>query len=128
MGYNRNLAELGRALRNIHTNLRENGLLVFDIVCPSSPQTVFNVKEFEGGGYQFSRTFVGIPTAAGYKSTMYFVVFDGTSAEVIEETILRGGFSGVEIKEARSNYDFTVLYEGRGYSTGAPMTVFIAQK
>lgn len=129
LGYNRNLAELGRTLRNIHANLRDNGLLVFDIAFTSSPQNVFKVKEFEGDGYKFSRTVVGIPTAAGYQSTMYLVVFDGTSSEVIEETTLRGGFSCAEIKTALSNCDFTVLYEGSGYySTGTTTTVFIAQK
>jgi hypothetical protein len=113
-------------LWNIRANLLDNGLLVFDLVCTTAPQRVFNVRAFEGDGLQLSRTFVGIPTAEGFKSTMYYVVFDGATSEVMEETTLRGMFSADEIKVVLSDCEFFVLYEGSGYSSAT--TVFVAQK
>ena len=109
-----------------HASLRSKGLFVFDLVCKTSAQPIFNVREFEGEGRKFSRTFVGIPTAEGFRSTMYYVVFDGASSEVIEETTLRGTFTEYDVLEALSDHSYTVLYVGGGYSTNT--SVFVAQR
>jgi len=124
LGYNTNLSELRQALQNIRANLLDDGLLVFDVVCTTAAEPVFNVRAFEGNGLQFSRTFIGIPTAEGFKSTLYYVVFDGRSSEVIEETTLRGIFSASDIQTALAECGFVVLYEGSGYTSG--LTVFVA--
>jgi SAM-dependent methyltransferase len=130
MQYNRTLDELRTALRNIHANLRESGMFIFDILCTTTsqtvPQPVFQVKEFAGEGLRFSRTFVGVPTADGFQSTMYYVVFDGVSTEVIRGTTLRGMYSAEEVKRALTDCGFTVLYNGNGYSS--VLTVFVTQK
>jgi SAM-dependent methyltransferase len=125
LAYNRNLDELLGALRNIRTNLSDGGLFIFDLFFATAPQEVFVTKVFEGQGLQFSRTVVGIPTPEGFRSTMYLVVFDGTSSEVIEGTTLRGNYSADDVKEALSECGFGVLYEGDGYSMDT--TVFVAQ-
>jgi len=130
LAYNRTLDEFRAALRNIHTNLCEGGMFVFDIHClPTSqvvPQSVFQVKEFAGGGLRFSRTFVGIPTADGFQSTMFYVVFDGVTAKVLEGTTLRGMYSVEEVKRALTECGFRVLYDGLRYSS--LLTVFVAQR
>ena len=46
-----------------------------------------------------SAKFVGIPTAEGFETTMYYVVFDGATSEVMEETTLQGMFSTVFIAQ-----------------------------
>jgi len=38
------------------------------------PQAVFNVRAFEGNGLQVSRTFIGILTAEGFKSTIALTI------------------------------------------------------
>ena len=124
--YNTHSSELRQALQNIRAHLLDNGLLVFDILCTSAPQAVFNVRVYEGSGLQFSRTFIGMPTAEGFKSTLYYVVFDGQSSELIQETTLRGMFSAGDIQTALAECGFVVLYEGGGYSPS--LTVFVAQR
>jgi hypothetical protein len=130
--YNRTLNELRAALRNIHANLSEGGICIFDILCslPSHtvPYPVFQVKEFSGEGLRFSRTFVGVPTAEGFQSTMHYVVFDGVSTEVITGTTLRGVYSVEEMKRALLECSFNVLYDGPGYAPAPVLTVFVAQK
>jgi SAM-dependent methyltransferase len=126
LSYNRDLEELRGTLQNVHTNLANAGLFVFDLVCTPSPKRVFAVREFEGGGLKFSRTFVGIPTTAGFESTMVYVVFDGTSPYLIEETTVRGIFTGEDIRQALAACGFTVLYQGSGYAPAA--SVFVAQR
>lgn len=110
--------------------LYESGLFIFDILCTATlqaiPQPVFQVKEFDGEGLRFSYTFVGIPTAEGFQSTMYYVVFDGVSTEVITGTTLRGMYSVEDVKRALTECGFTVLYDGNDYSS--VLTVFVAQK
>jgi hypothetical protein len=125
LAYNKNLDGLRRALRNLRSSLSDDGLSVFDLVLPASPQRIFDTEVFEGKGLRFSRTFVGIPTPEGSRSTVYLVVFDGTPSEVIEETTLRGSYSADDVKEALSEYRFSVLYQGAGYSKGT--TVFVAR-
>ncbi len=128
LAYNCDLEELQGALRQVRANLLDKGLFVFDIVCPSepNPEPVFVVREFEGKGLRFSRTFVGIPTPEGFKSRMVYVVFDGTSSEVINETTVRGMYSADEVKQALEDCGFTVLYHGSGPLTSA--SVFVAQR
>jgi SAM-dependent methyltransferase len=126
LSYNRNRAELRGALGNIHANLCDKGLLVFDLVCTTSAQPVFGVREFKGGGLELSRTFVGIPTKEGFESTIYYVVFDGASSETTKETTVRGTFTEDDVREALSDCGFTILYEGSGYSPITP--AFVAHK
>lgn len=125
LSYNTSESELRQALQNIHANLLDNGLLVFDILCTTAPQAAFNVRVYEGSGLQFSRTFIGMPTTKGFKSTLVYVIFDGQSSDVIEETTLRGMFSAGDIQTALAECGFVVQYEGDGYSSG--LTVFVAQ-
>jgi hypothetical protein len=126
MSYNRDLEELRGTLAKVHASLVRGGLFIFDLTCTSSRQPVFAVREFAGGGLRFSRTFVGIPTAAGFESTMYYVVYDGAASHVIEETTLRGTFAEEEIEQALAACGFTRLYRGRGYAVAG--TVFVAQR
>ena len=126
LSYCRDLDELGTAVENVRRNLLDGGLFIFDIYCPTSPQRAFSVKTFARGGLQFSRTFVGFPTAEGYRSTMYVIVFDGSSSRIIEETTLRGVFSESGIAEVLISSGLDVLYTGHGYTSES--CVFVAQK
>jgi SAM-dependent methyltransferase len=126
LSYNQDLEDLRGTLENVHANLSNGGLFVFDLVCTPSPKPVFAVREFESGGLKFSRTFVGIPTTAGFTSTMYYVLFDGTSSHVIEESTVRGIFAEEDIRQTLAACGFTVLYQGSGYAPSA--SVFVAQR
>jgi len=126
MSYNSNEKEMLRSLKNIKNNLDDKGIFIFDIFCTSRPKKTFVVKKFNEKGTQFSRTFVGIPTSKGFKSTMYYVVFDGKKSEIIEETSLRGAFSKTKTIYLLKKAGFKVLYSGKGYTRGS--VVFVAQK
>lgn len=125
MAYNASEKDMISSLRNIKKYIAEKGVFIFDIFCTSKPETVFLVKTFNEQGIKFSRTFVGIPTSKGFKSIMYYVVFDGKKSEIIEETSIRGVFSEARMRSMLKNAGFTTLYSGEGYSQGS--TVFVAQ-
>jgi SAM-dependent methyltransferase len=125
LSYNTTAEEFRVTLRNVKHHLTANGLLVFDIVC-SGPLPFFGVKSFHSGQYQFSRTVVSIPTPEGYKSTMYFVVFDGATSEALAAETLRGMYSEAEVTTLLEVCGYRVLYCGNGY-TRSPATVFVAQ-
>ncbi|MCK4433439.1 MAG: class I SAM-dependent methyltransferase [Methanomicrobia archaeon] len=73
MSYNIDKEELNETLKNVYRNLSHGGIFVFDMICNASPKKVFAVKTFEEENLKFSRTFVGIPTPKGFKSTMLFL-------------------------------------------------------
>ncbi len=118
--------DLRRAFENIHYHLSYNGLFIFDLFCAAAPTPVFSVKTFEANDLKFSRTLVGQPTAAGFLSTMYYVIFDGLTTRVIEGTTLRGIFSEADIRQTLAECDFTILHTRSGPTTGT--LVFVAQK
>ena len=125
MGYNKNREELGVTCQNVFEQLSLGGLFVFDIVCVEAPQVVFKVKTYQSEGLQFSRTFSGCPTDAGFKSTMVFVVFDGQETVVIKESTLRGIYTEADVVVVLEAAGFEVLYAGPAYTT---MPTFVAQK
>jgi len=126
MTYNTNEKEFIKTLKNIYSNLNKNGLFIFDILCLPKPKKVFTVKEFKDKNTSFSRTFLGVPTAKGFKSTMYYVVFNGKKSEIITETTYRGSFSENKTKEILKKSGFKVLYSGKGYTND--MSVFVCQR
>jgi SAM-dependent methyltransferase len=125
MGYNKDRKALRATCQNVFDNLSSGGLFVFDMVCVDAPQVIFKVKMYQGEGLRFSRTFSGLPTEEGFKSTMVFVVFDGKSTEVIEETTLRGIFAEADVVEILEAVGFKVLHSGPGY---VELPTFVAQK
>jgi SAM-dependent methyltransferase len=124
LSYNTDAEELRVTLKNVSRHLITNGLLIFDIVC-GGPLPFFGVKSFHSGHYQFSRTIVSLPTAEGYKSTMYFVVFDGATTEAFAAETLRGMYAEAEVRRLLEDCEYRVLYCGEGYAK-SPATVFVA--
>ena len=126
MSYNNTKNKFKSALKNIYNHLEEDGLFVFDMFCTDKSSKIFITKNFEGKGFKISRTIVGTPTKQGFKSTMYYIIFDGKSSDIIEETTLRGVYSAKEVKKMLVESGFKVLYDGKGY--GPSYGTFVAQK
>ena len=126
LSYNTNLTELRLAFENIYQHLLYHGLFIFELFCGDTPQNVFDVKTYEANGLKFSRTFIGIPTEAGFRSTMVYVIFNGDTSEIIEETTLRGIFSEADIRRTLAECGFTILHTRSSHAPGA--SIFVAKK
>ena len=126
MSYNTNTQKLKSTFKNIHKNLTEGGIFVFDVFYIEKPKEVFVVKKFESGIFRMSRTIAGLPTSKGFKSTMYYVIFDGKESEIISETSFRGAFSEKQVVDTLKSAGFKIIYNGGGYAP--EYNVFVAQK
>ncbi len=126
MSYNTDLRKLKSTFKNIYKSLPDKGIFIFDVFCIEKSKKIFAIKKFENKKIKISRTIIGLPTNKGFKSTMYYIIFDGKKSDILSETSLRGTFSKKQILNTLSSSNFKVLYCGKGYAP--EYTVFIAQK
>ncbi len=126
MSYNTSADAIRAAFRHVKRHLTAQGLFIFDMRCGSDPTPAFDVKSFHHDPYWVSRTVVGVPTAAGYQTTMYVVVFDGETSKALTAATLRGIYAEADVTTMLVDCGYQVLYCGEGY-TRSPLTVFVAQ-